>query len=664
MVVSVVVAMLISPDKAAFTYKYSRGSVWLYPTLVSPIDFPVLKSQEELLMEKERASEKTVPYYVLNTSVPKAQQEKLRTLENDGQVDSDVCEVISNALNKVYGDGVRADSDDDNLFSGMIFVQKDKRARQVPGSEVYDVSSARKYLIYSLNDAFPLLNNDSIYNALNLQAYVVPNLVYDEKKTELFRKDAVDYVSPTKGMVYKGQLIVSEGELVTEEVEQLLDSYKAEYQVSMGQSDNKVASTIGHAMLILVIILALFAVVYFTDPAMLFDLNKVNFVALLAILHLVITVVIAEWNPAFAYAQPCAVFALYLVSFLRDRVAFPLYTVLILPVIVLMDNGVELYFINFMAGVVAIVSFSYLSKGWLQFVNSVFIFVIMTLTFLGFKLTMSGTLLSSDVSTIGFLAIYSVLVVLTYPFTFLFEKLFSFVSSSRLVDLADTSSPLLRELSVTAPGTFQHSLQVANIAAAAAREIGALEKLTRAGAMYHDIGKLRNPSCFVENAAPGVNYHADLSPIDSAQEIIRHVDDGVTIARKNGLPEVLIDFIKTHHGQSQTAYFYNKYCNEGGDPEKKDLFTYHGNLPQTKEQVIVMITDAVEAASRTLPDYSQESINAMVDKIVGQRLSSTQLVQSDITIKEMVTVIEFLKKRLAEIYHARIKYPEREKKEN
>ena len=244
-----------------------------------------------------------------------------------------------------------------------------------------------------------------------------------------------------------------------------------------------------------------------------------------------------------------------------------------------------------------------------------------------------------------------------YPVAFIFERLFSLVSHFRLVDLSDTNVKLLRELAQKAPGTFQHSLQVANLASEAAREIGADMTLARVGALYHDIGKMKNPQCFVENTPAGFNYHKGLSPEESAQQIIRHVDDGVEIARRHKLPEVVTDFIRTHHARSLTFYFYAQYCNAGGDPENKEPFMYHGELPRSKEQVIVLMADAVEAASRSLKDYTPESISNLVDSIISKRLSDSQLVEADISIKEIETVKRMFKERLEQVYHERIAYP-------
>lgn len=283
----------------------------------------------------------------------------------------------------------------------------------------------------------------------------------------------------------------------------------------------------------------------------------------------------------------------------------------------------------------------------------------MALVCLAFKLGAGNLAVAFKSTNFLFLGINAILVIMLYPFVFLFEKVFGFVSYARLWDLSDTNNKLLQQLRYKAPGTFQHSLQVANLAENAAREIGGDTMLVRVGALYHDVGKMENPMCFIENQAEGVNYHAGLSPEESARAILRHVDDGLALARKNKLPDIVTDFIACHHGRSVTLYFYNVYCNNGGDPSNKEAFTYNGKLPRTKEQVVVMMADAVEAASRSLKDYSEESISALVERILASKLDDSQLAEADISIHDINVVKNSFKRYLQQIYHARIAYPKR-----
>ena len=379
------------------------------------------------------------------------------------------------------------------------------------------------------------------------------------------------------------------------------------------------------------------------------------------LLMFVSTILTRNVSSSYLFMVPFAVFALYMKSFFPSRVVFPVYMISLLPVLLVAENGVELYILNAFAGGVTLVAFSYLNGGWRLFLNALIIFVGLFMVYCAFRLMEINEISDMDNRIILYIFLNALFVVAAYPMVFLFEKIFSLVSVSTLRELSDTNKPLLQELARKAPGTFQHSLQVANLAERAAVAIGADARLVKVGAMYHDIGKLGNPQCFIENQAPGINYHEGLSPQESAKEIIRHVEEGAALAKKYNLPQIVQDFITSHHGHSQTGYFYMQYCNQGGDPAAVADFTYQGTLPTTKEQVVVMMADAVEAASRSLKDYSKESISDLVDKILSQRISDSQLAQADITIKEINIVKAVFKKHLQAIYHARIAYPDKKK---
>lgn len=654
--VTLVLTVLLFPEEGKFKYSYQAGRPWAYETLLSPIDFPILKTDQELLAEKEEKASQVIPYFEYDNAVANVQVQRLRSLQGKDSVNDHLLYFIVESLYKMYSVGILP-AIDEVQKGGTIVVQKDKRAQEIPVSEVYTPQKAEGYIKYYLSVSFPSYSPDSVYSFYRIGDYIVPNLVYDQAKTDLFHKEAVDYISPTKGMVYAGQLIVSEGEIVTTEIEQMLDSFKKEYEMSYGYADSPLGLWTGHFILCLLIAASLFAVIYFTRKEIIEQRKPFYFILMLYVLLIVLTVVVRGFKVDNLYIVPYSVFAIYMVIFFKRRYVFPIYTIMLLFLLFQADNGVELYMMNLTGGIIAIVSFKYFNAGWAQFLNSLFIFIGMTLVYVGFQLSGDGTLSLFDSGDIFRIAVNSLLVMAAYPVAFIFERMFSLVSHFRLVDLSDTNNKLLRELAQKAPGTFQHSLQVSNLASEAAREIGADMILTRVGALYHDIGKMKNPQCFVENAPAGFNYHKGLSPEESAQQIIRHVDDGVEIARKHKLPEVIIDFIRTHHARSLTFYFYAQYCNEGGDPNNVEPFMYHGQLPTAKEQVIVLMADAVEAASRSLKDYTKESISALVDSIISKRLSDSQLVEADISIKEIETVKRMFKERLEQVYHERIAYP-------
>jgi len=359
---------------------------------------------------------------------------------------------------------------------------------------------------------------------------------------------------------------------------------------------------------------------------------------------------------------PFPVFALYLQAFFRGRVIIPVYTVFILPLLIFTHFGMPLFVMYLLAGMVAVYLFKFFGKGWKQFVLALLVYGVMILVLLAFRFL--GMINGDMVRVCMNLFIGSMLMVAAYPLIYLFEKIFNLVSISRLEELSNTNNPIIRKLELLAPGTFQHSLQVMNMSVAATRAIGGDIALVRAGALYHDIGKMENPLCFVENesllsVAVDSKYHQGLDPLHSAQDIIKHVTDGVAIAKSHNLPESVIDYIRSHHGTTTVTYFYNKYMNDGGDPALKDEFVYKGIKPYTKEQAVLMICDSVEAASRTLGQYDAQVYDNFVEQIVASKMEMGQFDQTDITLRELNTVKSVLKNYLAQIYHERIVYPKR-----
>lgn len=658
MVIALVIMVLLYPSEGRFKYEYHKGRPWMYETLVAPMDFPILKSQAELLKEKNEAAELFVPYYVYNNDILLNAMQTADGLNRDSLISGKDLETLKGVLSEIYTAGIikRDEQLAGNDKNSYIIVQKDKRAEEVPRASVYNIRQAVK----KLQSKIAQIATDSITIAsiskIKPESLIQANLIYDQQSTELVHKNATDYISPTKGIVYTGQLIVSEGEIITAYIEQVLDSYKAEYELSMGYSGSNLSLIAGHSLIILAILFLVFASIYTINIQILREKKRFNFIIFLILLTYVITVVVRDAGPEYLFMVPFAVFALYMMAFFPAKVVLPIYMISLLPLLIIAENGIELYLLNLFAGAVTLLSFVYLYRGWLQFLNSLLLLGAMFIVFISFRLLESGKPVY-DYVYIVYLFLNSMFIVAAYPLVFLLEKIFGLVSVSTLKDLSDTNNTLLQELARKAPGTFQHCLQVANLSERAVNAIHGNARLVKVGAMYHDVGKLVNPQCFIENQAPGIDYHKNLSPQESAQLIIKHVSDGVELAKKFKLPKIITAFITSHHGRSVTGYFYSKYCLDGGDPNNKEPFTYNGTLPTTKEQVVVMMADAVEAASRSLKDYSAESISNLVDKITAARISESQLIEADISLKEINTVKEVFKKHLKEIYHSRIEYP-------
>ncbi len=657
--------VFIMPRSPKFNYDYGKGSPWMHETLLAQFDFPVLKTEAQLLEERDKAGSEIVPYYRHDAKALVRSRAALSSLDMGAY--SSLRPALEENLTYVYSKGILApsagqNSDDlkDNPAS-LIYVQKDRRAAKVPVSEVFTLEDATLYLYDGLLKSYPEINADSLYSAVHLSSVVIPDLIFDQQTTDLVHEEKVNFVSATQGVVRAGQVIVSEGEMVTAEIEQLLDSYKAEYDKSVGYGSSEVFMWIGNILIAFFIVLVLFLAICYCNFRIFDEYNKYLYLLMIFGIAALASSIVAKTDPGLFYMMPFTLISLYLLAFFSRRMVFSVYFISLLPMLIFAPNGVELFMVYLVAGCVCILIFEFFNRGWLQFVTALIVFAVMTVVWGAFRLV-DGVEGLRDYRTILDLGLAALLSVAGYPLIYLFEKVFKLVSNTKLTELCDTNNTLLRTLADKAPGTFQHSLQVMNLADAAARSIDANVLLVRAGALYHDIGKTANPQCFTENETSGIRYHDGLTPKESAQEIIRHVSDGLAIAEKNGLPGIIKEFIVSHHGTTSTGYFLTQYLNDGGDPNDVTEFYYDGVKPSTKEQVILMICDAVEAASRSLKDYSPESISSLVDRIVDGKAKEDQLTEADISLRDISRLKEVIKAYLSQMYHSRVSYPKRKAK--
>ena len=663
LVVLFLVLTLIFPRTAKFSYDYRKGSPWSHETLLAQFDFPILKTDEQIREEKSRSKPVVIPYYRYRQDIVDNCRKAAEGIDMGGY--SYLRPLIVASMDGIYSNGVVPDEgvklDGHSDPSGaVLYIQKDKRAGKKPVSEVFKESEAKNRLLSDIAAKYPRINADSVLRSAGIYDFIVPNLEYDPKTTELVRSESSNQVSTTQGFVSAGQLIVSEGEIVTAEIAQMLDSYKVEYENSMGYGGPRILFWLGNAFIAFALVLLFFLMIYFLNRRLFMDHRKFWYLIFIFIIASVLALIINKFAPRCLYMVPFTLTALYLEAFFKNKVIFPICCVSFLPLLVFAENGVVLFVMFLLASIVAVFTFRFFNQGWQQFIMSGIVFVSILVTYFGFR--MIDMVNDDPYMAVLYMFIGSMLIVAGYPLIYLFERMFNLVSSSRLRELCDTNNKLLRELEHKAPGTFQHSLQVMNMCDAAARAIDANVLLVRAGALYHDIGKMKNPLCFIENESmspKGVHYHEHLSPKESARAIIKHVSDGLELAAENRLPDVVQDFILTHHGTSNTSYFYNKYLNEGGDPNDVSDFFYKGRKPQTKEQIILMICDTLEAASRTLKDNSAATFSVFVENIVASKMKIGQFDQADISIKDLNTVKETLKAYLSQIYHERVVYPQR-----
>ena len=656
----IVVALLaaIAPRAARFDYDYKKGGTWEYETLFAPFDFPVLKTADQIRDEMDKATDVYVPYYNSLPDVTASSLRKASDLQLGG-LDSLVAASLASIMDRgvVSDDALPQDSD-------VIYIQRDKRAVKVPADNILGLSAARSKLLAEIQAQVDTMSVDSLLKASSVYNLVVPNLVFDSQTTDAVNADAASRISPTRGYVSAGQLIVSKGEIVTAEIAQILDSYKKEYEANIGSSRPVYLEVLGNFLVALILVVLLLIVIYYSN-ADIFSDSRYYYLLFVFTLAAVTILLITRFDSRWLYITPLTLAALYLQAFVRGKVIIPVYIISLMPLLIYADHGSALFIIFLVGGIVSIIGFPALGKGWKQFVLALMTFASMALAYLALRLTGAvGGVVFPDLLR---LFIASMLAVAGYPLIYLFEKIFNLVSNSRLSELADTSSKLLRELEQKAPGTFQHSLQVMNMADAAARSIDANPLLLRVGALYHDIGKMNNPMCFIENESmlnksEDQKYHTGLPPQQSAEDIIRHVTDGVEMARKHRLPDVVVDFISTHHGTTVTGYFWGKYLSQKGDPVNRKYFSYPGPAPTTKEQIILMLCDSIEAASRTLTEYTPKAFSDFVEKIVQGKMDQGQFENADISIKELSGVKEAIKSYLAQMHHGRVEYPSNRKK--
>ncbi len=658
--VAFLLLVLLMPRSAKFAYDYRKGRTWKYETLYAQFDFPIYKTEEQIREERGKASAAAIPYYKYSDEIVNKNLRAVERLELGG-----LRSAVISSLRALYQKGVLAD-DGNRRRTGydadVIYVQRDKRAVKYPVTEVYRVADARAKLVADIG-AVTDLNVDSLFRAAGVYDLLVPNLLFDEQTTELVHAESAATVSPTSGYVSAGQLIVQEGEIVTGEIAQMLDSYKREFEANVGYLGPPALLLLGNMLIALAMLVLLYLSVFFNNPKIFYD-SRYPYIVVVFLLGALAALVLIRVNEKLLYFVPFTLVALLLQAFMKNRVVVPVYVVSLLPLLIFSHDGAVLFVMFFVAGMVAILAFRRFNRGWMQFITALITFAVLALSYLGFRAAdlVAGTVWRTLLS----LLLGSMLTVAGYPLIYLFERLFNLVSNSRLIELCDVSNPLIRELEQKAPGTFQHSLQVMNMADNAARAIYANADLVRAGALYHDLGKMNNPLCFIENeslvvreGAATTHYHDGLTPEQSAKAIIRHVADGVEIAQKNRLPDAIVEFIQSHHGTTTTGYFYQQFLRSGGTPAEAEAFRYPGIKPRTKEQIILMLCDSVEAASRTLKEFTPQAFSEFVERIVSGKMEEGQFEQADISIRELGIVKETLKQYLSQIHHERIVYPQK-----
>ena len=652
-VVGVVVYLL--PRAGSFQYEIQAGKPWQYETLLAPYDFPIQKTQVELEEERTRLKANIPRYFSVN-------QEVLPTVLDafDQYVAALPASEASNALfinwrttiEAMYDIGVVSFSE--TLFEEEVALVNSTRKKTIKLGDLYADIDVKNALKNQLAEAgLGILSDASIQYLLSL---ITPNVSYDEALTTQFRTEAVAGIVPIRGLVTKGTRIIAKGEVVEGEKLKILQSLQLEYESQTWTQSNTAWIILGYALLVIIPVLLLFVFLWRTRPLVFENNKRTTFLCVNILLMVLLTKVVVDVNPLYAYAVPICMLPLLLRTFFDTRIALFSLMIALFLIAFLVPNSFEFMFLQMMAGILASLTVNDLYRRAKLFISVGLIVGLYVVSHIAFTLIHDGNLNQLSYDVLLLFVVNGLAILFVQPLIYIFEKVFGLVSDASLLELSDTNSKLLRELADKAPGTFQHSLQVANIAEAAANAIGANTLLTRVGALYHDIGKMKNPVFFSENQA-SYSPHDDLSSEVSANIIIEHVLHGITLARKAKLPDRVVDFIRTHHGTTTVLYFYQQAKQNNVEVDIEE-FQYPGPKPFSKETAIVMISDGVEAASKSLKEPTAEKIIAFVDKIVQRLMDEKQFLEANITLREIETIKKVLVEKLISSYHLRVAYPE------
>lgn len=670
LLVTIALIVFFFPKVVNFKYDYQQGKPWMYSDLIAPYDFPIYKTSETLKEEQQEALKNLEPYFRYNSEITNARKARFENnfrkqwLSAYGDTSRHYKanrDFAMQVLDSILQRGIikMTDALKGKQGSATIMFIRDKSAEKRPLSSFYTIRQADQALesmVYH-GSADQELERDFIYKLL--QDALPQNVEYEEQKTQEVREQLLENISVTRGMVQKGERIIARGEVVTPKKYQVLSSFEKDYREQVASGGNQGLVTTGQAIVISVLMLVLFLFYYFFRQSLFEENKKIIFIFFVMLLMVIVTSLIVKYNHEYLYVIPIAIVPLLIRIFFDARLAIVIHMITVLLIGFLAPESFNFVILNVVAGMIAIMSIVHIHRRGQFFLTSLWVFLAYAVTYSGISLMQGEGLQGVDYSKFGLFAGNAILTLFAYPLIYIFERTFGMVTDVTLLELSDTNTPLLRKLLTKSPGTFQHSMQVANLAEEAIREIGGNALLVRAGALYHDIGKMDMPMYFIENQKAGMNPHDELTYEESARIIVSHVIKGVEMAKRQRLPEQIIDFIRTHHGTRRADYFYIKQKQE--NPEEtvdEKTFQYHGPIPFSKETAVLMMADSTEAASRSINAPDENKINNLVDTIVDKLFEENQLNNADITLKDIHTVKKVLKRQLMNIYHVRIAYPE------
>ena len=642
------------PRSGGFKYNYQTGKPWPYETLLAPFDFPIAKSEEELNAERQAVAQESPLIFTRDTLAEHRSLERTRKWIRQQVTPFSSSRILKDwdrYLTNLYSPG---------LIDASFAIQSAK-----PILVVRD-NSAQKLLFSDLkiNDSLPFSNESALLNGiianasnrLILNEYIESNLVLDSLLTRQKLEESLSLILPTRGVVAEGERIIAQGEVVDQKRFQILNSLRVEYLSDLWASSEQ-SIIIGYSILVSILIFLTFLFLWRYRPLVYENNTKVVFVFSTILIMVAAIKLAMTYNINFVYLVPLCIVPLLLKTFFDTRLAFFVFLMGLLLIGFMVPSDFSFIFMQLVAGAIATLTVPDLYKRANLFVVAVLIVVSYVFCYISFHMIYEGNLSTVSLDNLGFLLINGLGILFVHPLVYIYEKIFGLVSDLSLLELSDTNSKLLRTLSEKAPGTFHHSLQVANIAEAAANEVNANALLVRVGALYHDIGKMNNPLYFSENQSTNYNPHHELDPFESSRLILNHISDGIEIAKRNNLPDRIIDFIRTHHGTTPTRYFYHKAKKENEDVDKS-IFCYPGPKPYSKETAILMMADSVEAASKSLQEPTAEGIASFVQKIIEEQADENQFDEADISLREIELIKKILIEKLINVYHLREVYPE------
>ena len=645
------------PDQSSFQLEVNQqaGKPWKYEKLVSPFDFPLHKSAEELEAEKEEIFKRKKIYFFRNSSLTDKSVYAgfLNRLSSGSK--RNVC---ARLLDSLFNRGIIESSEitEGKQKNFTIYLLEGNFQRECVLSDFFTLSEADNFVGKSLEQ---ILEPERQRLRDSIRSFFTVSVFYHRDRSEKLLREELNNVLPTRGMVMKGQTIIDNGELVTPEKIVMMNSLRKE----MNLSDKKIVGEanlllVGQTITVLLVLSMMMFYLYFFRKLIFSQNSEITFIFILITLSAVLSGKVSGKSSDYLYFVPFTIAPILIRTFFDTRTSLFTHLNIIIIGSFFASDKFAFIFIQLLAGIGAIFSVAAVSRRSQLFASIVAVFITYALAYLALKLSQSFFDFNFQLSELTPFVFSSATVIFAYPLIFISEKTFGFISDFTLLELSGSNSVLMRELASVAPGTFQHSLQVASLAEEAIFKVGGNPLLVRAGALHHDIGKIKNPRFFIENKMGDMNPHEDLPPQESAEIIIQHVIDGIELAKTHKLPEQIIDFIRTHHGTTYTRYFLHRHQSEhSGEFFDESKFRYPGPIPYSKETAVLMMADSVEAASRSLKVYDAPNIDQLVDRVINSQIAENQFLNSDITFRDINNIKKIFKRRLMNIYHVRIEYP-------